>query len=143
MITAVDTSVLLDVFGADTRFGERSRRALRRSLAEGRIIACDVVWAELSGHFPSSSSFHDEAGRLGLEFSALDERAAEVAGEEWKRYRSRGGRRERMVADFLIGSHARLHAERLLTRDRGFYRTYFKNLRIFDPSMDPSRGEAA
>jgi predicted nucleic acid-binding protein len=43
MITAVDSNVLLDVFSADPTFGRASREALRRCLAEGRLIACDVV----------------------------------------------------------------------------------------------------
>jgi hypothetical protein len=42
MLTAVDTSVLLDVFGADATFGPRSRDALKRCLAEGGLVACDA-----------------------------------------------------------------------------------------------------
>ena len=57
MITAVDTNVLLDVFGADETFGERSRTALRRCLAEGSVVACDPVWAEVASFFPYAVGF--------------------------------------------------------------------------------------
>ncbi|MFN2519768.1 MAG: hypothetical protein ABR525_01845 [Candidatus Limnocylindria bacterium] len=39
----------------------------------------------------------------------------------------------RIVAHFLVGAHAQMQADRLLTRDRGFCGAYFRALRIFDP----------
>ena len=49
-------------------------------------------------------------------------------------YRKRGGKRTRVFADFLIGAHAGASAQRLLTRDRGFFRTYFADVEVLDPA---------
>jgi len=48
-------------------------------------------------------------------------------------YRRRGGGRDRIAVDFLIGGHAAAQTERLLTRDLGFYRKYFKGLAVVSP----------
>ncbi len=75
---------------------------------------------------------------LGVDYSAMQRGAALGAAQSWKIYRQRGGSRQRMVADFLIGAHACSHSEQLLTRDRGFYRAYFSGLKILRPSgVDP------
>ena len=74
--------------------------------------------------------------RFGIRFAALDPEVAAAAGRVWQRYRSEQGTRERIFHDFLIGTHAWMRADQFLTRDRGFYRTYFKRLRIVDPSTD-------
>ena len=140
MKTAVDSSVLLDVFGADPTFGEVSRRALRRAFDKGALVACDVVWAEVRAHFPSDTAVGRAMDILGVEFEPLSREAALSAGALWRSRRRGGGARpssgrDRVVDDVLVGAHARHHADVLLTRDRGFYRIHFRDLRIIDPSL--------
>jgi predicted nucleic acid-binding protein len=45
-----------------------------------------------------------------------------------------GGSRQRLVPDFLVAAHAAAHADRLLSRDRGFFRSYFSQLVVLDPT---------
>ena len=134
MITAIDTSVLLDVFGADDRFGQSSAAAVRECLARGSLVACDVVWAETSAYFPTVAHAQAALDGLRVDYSPLDMATSLLAGEQWRIYRRAGGTRGRVIADFMIGAHARTHSDQLLTRDRGFYRTYFENLSVVDPS---------
>lgn len=133
MITAVDTSVLLDVFTADARHGAASRDALRRCWAEGSLIACDVVWAEVAAAFPDPAAASRALAALEVAYDPVDRDTAEAAGMAWRRYRSAGGTRRRILPDLLIGAHAASRAERLLTRGRGFYRDQFRGLVILEP----------
>ena len=134
MRTAVDSSVLLDLFSASSEFGPASRESLNRALSEGVLVACEVVWAEVRAHFPSQAVFETAVSELGLEFDAVDSRTASVAGEAWRKYRSQGGVRRFLVPDFLVAAHGSVRADRLLTRDRGFVRRYFRGLAVVDPS---------
>lgn len=134
MITAIDTNVLLDVFGADKKFGPRSAEALRECLEAGSLVVCGVVVAEVASAFPSQAAARGALQHLGVEFSELDLVAAYAAADAWRGYRAHGGRRQRVAADFLIGAHATHQADQLLTRDRGFYKAYFRKLKVLDPS---------
>jgi predicted nucleic acid-binding protein len=134
VITAVDTSVLLDVFIDDPTFRKRSLAALRQSLADGQLVACEIVWAEIAAAFADPAVAQRALEAIPVTFSEIDMQSAARAGAAWRAYRQRGGTRERIISDFLIGAHAARRADRLLTRDRGFHRLAFKELKILDPT---------
>ena len=133
MITFVDTNILLDVFLPDPVHGESSSAVLEKAFHEGSLIVNEIVYAELAPQFDSRKLLNDVLGKLGIQMVVADTEIAFSAGEKWKKYRKTGGKRDRIIADFLIGAHALLKADRLLTRDRGFYKDYFKRLVILNP----------
>lgn len=128
MITAVDTSVLLDVFLPDKTFGPRSAEWLRNAYDRGAIVVCEVVYAELAPAFPDRGALDDTLGRINVTISPIGASIAYDAGRRWLEYRRAGGRRTCIITDFLIGAHAVATAEAFLTRDRGFYRSHFPEL---------------
>lgn len=85
MKTAVDSSVLLDVLGADPQFGEASREALRIAYDSGSLVACEIVWTEVRAHFPTHESFREALATLGILFDPMTTASAELAGELWHR----------------------------------------------------------
>jgi hypothetical protein len=134
VITAIDTNILIDVFEPDPVFGLASKEALKRCLREGSVIACEVVWAEVMTAYSHKRNEAVEAlRRIGVEYSAMTFEASLEAATCWSVFRRKSKVRDRIVADFLVGGHALVQSERLLTRDRGFYRTYFKPLKVVSP----------
>lgn len=130
MITAVDTSVLLDIFLPDDQHGENSKQRLRAAYDAGAIIVCDIVYAELAAMFRDRPALDGALQAINVSASPINASIAYEAGLRWKRYREAGGPRKRIISDFLIGAHAAMAADAFLTRDRGFFATYFPELTL-------------
>ena len=133
MITAVDTSVLLDVLRPNPSFVERSLALIETSATLGPLVLCDPVYAELAANFDRMDELDAFLADAGVRRESLNGSALFLSGRMWRAYRSAGGSRQRIISDFLVGAHASVQASRLATRDRGFYRRYFDNLIVVEP----------
>ena len=154
MTSAVDTNVLLDVLVPGAPRAVESERVLLQAAQNGALVICETVYSELSAHFreqPVLDRFLNDTG-IRLERSSLA--ALHAAGGAWREYVKRRSSsagcprcgstqalrcrecganmsaRQHVLADFLIGAHGLNHADRLLTRDRGYYATYFPDLAL-------------
>jgi predicted nucleic acid-binding protein len=133
MVTAVDTSVLIDVLVRDPHFGEVSKTALRKASSEGSLVICETVLAEVTPALRKDDvlTFLSD---WNLTFVPSSQESSILAGNMYRLFLQRGGKDQRVIADFIIGAHAQFQSQRLLARDRGYYRDYFKSLKLWDPS---------
>lgn len=130
---ATDSSVLIDLFGGIGEDSLAAADAVRSALGIGPVVLCEVALAELCTSLKGGSEVLQHLEEIGIAYSAMEPKSALRAGEMQRRYRQRGGNRSRTVADFLIGSHAMMQCNALITRDAGFYRDYFKGLKVIVP----------
>jgi len=114
--TFVDSSVLLDVFTDDPRWGSWSRTQLILAAQRGAIVLNAVVLAEISPRFSRVEALRDALPLHG-EDREIPASAAFLAGHAHAAYRRAGGTRQAVLPDFLIGAHAAVTGLPLLTRD--------------------------
>jgi len=133
MRTALDSSVLLDVIVDDVKFADRSEAALRDAAAMGSLVVGECVLAEIRPAFATGQT-EEFLSEWNIEFVPSSVESSLLAGEMFLTYLRRRPRApRRVIANFLIGAHALLTADRLLARDRGYYRDYFKKLVLLAP----------
>lgn len=132
---AIDSSVLVDLLSNSER-ADLAEAALREALSHGPVVVCDVVVSEVCSSLQDGDQAMQVLEEMGVSYSAVEQKAAIRAGEMQRRYRSRGGLRERTVPDFIVGAHALLQCSGLITSDEGFFRDYFKGLKLIKPKLD-------
>lgn len=131
---AVDSSVLIELLSA-ADLADAVEAALRDALAHGPVVVCDVVVAEVCSSLQGGDQAMQALEDMGIRFLETEQKAAIRAGEMQRRYRSRGGQRQRTVPDFIVGAHALLQCKALITHDAAFFRDYFKGLKVIDPAV--------
>ncbi len=135
---ALDSSVLVDLL-ADGPQADAAEACLRQCLSAGPVVISDIALAEVCSALRDGSEALAVLEDMSIRFSPLEAKSALRAGEMQRRYRQRGGMaagRARAVPDFLIGAHALLQCNGLITRDDGFYRDYFKGLKLIVPTAE-------
>ncbi|MEO6276913.1 type II toxin-antitoxin system VapC family toxin [Roseateles sp.] len=135
---AIDSSVLVDLLGGDAG-AEAAEDCLRQALSRGPVVACDVVLGEVVSGLGFGAELLDALEGVGIVYSPIESRSAVRAGEMQRRYKERrraageAAAGPRTVPDFLVGAHALLQCQALITRDQGFFRDYFKGLKVIVP----------
>lgn len=156
MITAVDTNALLALL-YDDEHAEESEAQLRRAYREGRVVVTPIVYAELAadGHFDSASELDRFLEDLSIRLVEPSREALFRAGEQFQRYTARRPDglqcpscgairdihceecyedltpRQHIAADFLIGGHAAVDGDALISFDTAFYGTYFPSVTVY------------
>jgi hypothetical protein len=132
MKLALDSSVLHKIFNQEAG-AEEWLDALIQARREGRLVVCEVVYAELAPAFLKQSQLDSILAKLGAQFDPIQPEAAWLAGRIFKAYRRKAGPREYLIPDFLIAAHAQMQADQLAAIDRGYLRRYFPDLPLFGP----------
>ena len=132
MKSAVDSSLLFDIVkGAPGAVVAQS--ALEAALAHGSLCVCAVVVAELGRYFADEQDLRDFLAACQIDHDPLSMQSALEAARIMRSYARNKGPRERVAPDFLIGAHALVQADALLTTDAGFFRHYFEGLNVVSP----------
>ena len=133
MITAVDSSVLIAIVQGELTAADWVR-TLAVARLKGRLVCCEVVYAEVGAGFATQQDLDKTLATLGIEFEPIQEAASWYAGQVFTAYRRNKGPRQLMIPDFLIGAHAHAQADCLAAIDRGYLRKYFSKLLLLQPT---------
>ena len=136
MRTAIDTNIFSALWSKHS-LAEVIARTLGVAKTEGGLVVGAPVWAELLAYPNATESFLNsflaDSG-VAVDFE-LQESVWVEAGRRFARYAKRrrqsasGGPR-RLLADFIIGSHALKQADRLMTIDAKRYKQDFPELKL-------------
>ena len=152
MKISIDTSILLDLL-LDQNVESIEKLHKHHHERDGLAI-CGIVYGELYPIFEQNNLDTDLfLSEIGVRVEEFGKEVYRYAGKKWNEYRSRRkfvcpvcGKsiklkcsqcsadirfRQHILADFVIGAFSELHCDGLLTRDFGYYTTYFPELRMF------------
>jgi len=136
MRTAIDTNIISALWSKELLAAEVAKR-LGDAKLEGGLVIAAPVYAELLAYPNASVSFvndflADTDVAIDFEFqpAAWLEAGRRFANYAKRRRQSAGERPRRLLADFMIGSHALIQTDRLMTLDPTRYRQDFPELRL-------------
>ena len=150
MKISIDTCILLDLI---LNQNTESIKKLRKHLSDhDELVICGMVYGELYPIFKKNKMDVDLfLSEIGIKIEICKTEDYAYAGEKWNEYCGRRrficpvcGKsvnlkcpqcdtnirfRQHILSDFVIGAFSELNCDGLLTRDYGYYKTYFPRLK--------------
>ncbi|UCH26255.1 MAG: PIN domain-containing protein [Trueperaceae bacterium] len=136
MLTAIDTNVISALWSQEpASLGMKD--LLFKMRREGGLVICAPVYAELLAYPGATSTFVDSFLKdtdIRLEFELSEgvwlEAAKAFAVYAERRRQEKAKQPKRLLVDFIVGAHALLETDRLLTLDRSRYQKSFSSLTL-------------
>ena len=129
----VDSNVLLDVFTEDSDWFDWSSTTLAESAENDLLYINPIIYSEISVGFNRIEELESALPSDYIYRDELPYESAFLAGKCFLKYRRAGGEKRYPLPDFHIGAHAAVKGWRILTRDKGRYKTYFPTLDVISP----------
>lgn len=133
MSIIVDSNIILDILTKDKIWYEWSAEKLAEYAAENDLIINQIIYAEISIRFSKVEELDEVLKEANIKCENMPFEAGFLAGKCFMAYKKRGGVKGIVLPDFYIGAHAAITRRPILTRDKGRYVSYFKNLRVVSP----------
>ncbi|HEU4991674.1 MAG TPA: type II toxin-antitoxin system VapC family toxin [Luteimonas sp.] len=128
---AIDAPALVELL-ADGPRADAVEATLRQALGAGRVVVGDAALAMVAARLRNGADALAALEEMGVHYSAVEAKSALRAGEMQRRERQRTGQ-PRAISEFLVGAHALLQCDALITFDAAFYRDWFKGLKLIVP----------
>ena len=137
MKSAVDTNVIVSLVGDELSGALAAENILEQARTTGALVICGAVYCELLAHprmtLAILEKFLADTG-IEPEFDTgrkiWQEAGARYARYATRRRKAKAGSVRRLLADFIVGAHALVHADRLITFDAADFRRDFPELLI-------------
>ena len=155
MITAIDTNIIMDILIKDPEFSEKSKELLEKQGGLGSLVISPIVYSEMIVFFLKRheakiavSKLDEFLDDMNVQVSEFTKEDLIISSQAWQKFtdsksvtcpkcgaannfsckkcKSQIFWRNHTITDFLIGAHAQNHSDVFLTRDRGYYKKYFK-----------------
>lgn len=153
MILSVDTNVLVYILSGHHRYGRQSLDLIAKLRSENTFVICDAVYAELSAFTLDKDKLAAFFLDVDIESKPMTEQSLFLAGEKWNNYninrkivcplcdfhinikcpqcKNKLQIKQHIIADFMIGAFSYVDCNGLISFDRGIFKTYFPELKVF------------
>jgi predicted nucleic acid-binding protein len=134
--TAIDTNILSALLTGEPNAGQIGQ-LLDMAADRGGLVICPIVYVELRAAPAATASLIDaflERTSIIVDWN-VEKAIWQLAAERYEKYAARKrkqkmGEPKRIIADFIVGAHALLRADVLLTLDSGPYRRDYAELSL-------------